>query len=248
MSSAHAYIDESGTQGGSPVLCLAGYVFHHDEAVVFTKEWSALLRKYDLSNFHMVDCAHGNGEFKKLSKPTRVAALTEAIQLIKQRSAFGFATTVNEADYAEIFAPLSDDRWSAYYFCLNNCLSLIANWARRTRFDENVSYFFEAGHPDQGAADQRMHAIFADEKLRKRFFYGCHSFDDKRRFVPLQAADILAWQWFSHTKRKLAGAARDRLDFVALIRPQDMALTFDRERLIEARRHAIATSAGLLKG
>ena len=37
------YFDESGTHDGSPVMCIAGYVFSADQALHLDREWSSVL-------------------------------------------------------------------------------------------------------------------------------------------------------------------------------------------------------------
>jgi len=62
-----AYFDESGTHRGSPVMCVAGYLFDSDQAFRLDQEWGATLADFGLSHFHAVDCAHGKGEFESLT-------------------------------------------------------------------------------------------------------------------------------------------------------------------------------------
>ena len=39
-----AYIDESGTDGRSPVICVGGYAGEHDEWTAFERAWEPTLR------------------------------------------------------------------------------------------------------------------------------------------------------------------------------------------------------------
>jgi hypothetical protein len=242
-----AFIDESGSHDGSPVLCLAGYLFESEGVATFHLEWKAMLRRYGLPYFHMVDCAHGMGAFGTLSMEQRIAVEIEAIDIIKQRSLYGFTCTVNESDYVAVFKPLSKDRWSSYYFSLTNCLTMVANYMRRNDKQGTINYRFESGHADQSRANTIMRGVFTTERLRSQFFYGGHSFEIKEKCLPLQAADLLAWQWFTHAKRKLNGATKDRADLIALVRPQDMHLEFTFERLVAAREYAITRDPDILR-
>lgn len=238
MPYLEAYIDESGTHSGSPVVCLAGYLFTPDEREQFESEWSQVLAAFGLPYFRMSDCAHGNGPFSGLTKEQRVVVETQCIEIIKARSVFGFAATVNEVDFNEIYRPLSQDSWTAYHFCLTNCLVTVAHFLRTQALDAKVVFAFEAGHRDQSKASTILANIFDSDELQRQFFYASHAFAGKTERLPLQAADLLAWQWFTHKKKKLQGAARDRADLVALMRPQDNAMDFDREKLVEAAQAA----------
>lgn len=82
-----------------------------------------------------------------------------------------------------------------------------------------------------------MTVIFKSQALRKKLFYASHTFGDKRRILPLQAAEVLAWQAFNDAKHRLSGLP-SRKDFIALVREQDrqLALTPEwLERLIRRR-------------
>ena len=65
----------------------------------------------------------------------------------------------------------------------------------KNSFDGTVSYFYEAGHASKTEANALMSRIFSNAALRGTYHYGSHTFADKQQLRPLQAADILAWQW-----------------------------------------------------
>lgn len=66
---AEVYIDESGTHDGSPVMCVAGYLFLKAGANRFTREWGKVLKREKIPFFHMVDFAPGNHPFDHMDKP-----------------------------------------------------------------------------------------------------------------------------------------------------------------------------------
>ena len=59
-----AYFDESGDDGGFPIMTVGGYLVKPSNARRLERKWRRLLRKYKLPYFHMVECAHGNKNFK----------------------------------------------------------------------------------------------------------------------------------------------------------------------------------------
>jgi hypothetical protein len=65
-----AYFDASGTHEGSNVLCIAGFIGEEDAFVDLDQRWERVLDKpcwpTRLSEFHMVDCVHGESEFQRL--------------------------------------------------------------------------------------------------------------------------------------------------------------------------------------
>jgi hypothetical protein len=224
-----AFIDESGTHQGSPIICLAGYLIYEDQLIDLESEWLAVMQTFNLPHFHMVDCAHGNGEFAKLSKAERIDCQTRCIEIIRRRTFVGFSVSVNEADFDEIYRPLSRDNWSAYYFCLTSCLSAVVGVLRGSNITERVSFVLEAGHRDQRMASRTMRELFSSSVLQAQYQYGSHEFRTKREAVPLQAADLLAWHWYTDKKR--GDRRRPRADLVELLRPKDVCMDYTRRHL-----------------
>lgn len=73
MATFEAYLDESGTDDGSPAVAVGGYFMRTEEAARMDRAWRAVLAQYRLPFFHMVDCAHGNKPFEKMSVGARIA-------------------------------------------------------------------------------------------------------------------------------------------------------------------------------
>ncbi|HXQ16301.1 MAG TPA: DUF3800 domain-containing protein, partial [Caulobacteraceae bacterium] len=153
---AEVYIDESGSHGGSSVLCLAGYVFKKREAREFTREWGARLKHENLPYWHTNPAMQGHGKPPFVPEADwpdeRRDKLQRAlIKRVREQTAYGFSITVNEAEYRSI-VPSHPDLGSPYSFCLRMCLVAAYSWFKRTDFDGRVAYFFEAGHASQGEA------------------------------------------------------------------------------------------------
>jgi hypothetical protein len=201
MTELEAYFDESGTHDGSPVLCMAGFIIERDAANQMSKSWLQMLSYFGLAFFHMADCANGAPPFDRLTKDQRIKVETEAIAIIKDTIAYGFAVTLNPGEFTRI-VPRSPEIGSPYSLCVHTCLTGVRGWANQFNFKGSISYVFEAGHRSQGEANGIMTRIFKKPNLRSEHRYAGHTFADKRRVLPLQAADIIAWQWFTETKRR----------------------------------------------
>ena len=77
--------------------------------------------------------------------------------------------------------------------------------------------------------------IFKSQSITDRFQYLSHTFADKNSFLPLASADLLAWQWYTQKKRDKT--LPPRKDLMALIRPNDMHMDLNEERLNELFDH-----------
>jgi hypothetical protein len=216
LASMEAYFDESGTTN-EPVLCVAGYVLDSSNARRLDRQWRAVLAEYGLSYFHMVDCAHGNREFAKLEREDRIAIEKRMIAIIHANAAMGVGATVNVGEYDELMLK-HPQIGSAYSFCARHCLTATRAYVEEDlKASGDIAYFFEAGHRSQSEANRIMNDIFADASRCREYRYAGHGFYLKESIPALQAADLLAWQLFTHRKRQLAGGSGFRKDFEALL-------------------------------
>lgn len=209
------YFDESGTHGGSPVMCVAGYLFDKDQCKALDVKWKEVLDRFRLPYFRMSACAHGQKPFDQLSPQQCIDVEKEMIQLINEHALLGAAVAVNERDYNTWFEG-NNPAGSAYSFCCWQVLAGIRSWIMANKFRGKVAYFFEAGHTSQSEANALMHRIFKNPTLREGYCYSSHSFVDKQQIRPVQTADILAWQQATQLKRWLNKDNRMRADFRAL--------------------------------
>lgn len=204
------YLDESGTHAGSKVLCVAGYLFDSEAAQALAAEWQQWLDFYNLPYFHMTDCAQGAKHFKGWSNRRRNKTKWKFIRLANRFSWTGFATTLIPSEYSDFPEQLYVlPGLSPYSLCLQSCIANVAlHWVKNTQFTGKISYFFESGHKDQAEADRLMRALIADQHVSESLRYGSHQFVTKTSAIPVQAADLLAWQWYTDRKRKLEGLPR----------------------------------------
>lgn len=212
-----AYFDESGTHDDSPVICVAGYLYESEKCGSLDLEWQAMLEKWGLPYFRMVDCAHGNKPFDKLSPEQCISAEKDAIRLIRKYMTHGIAITACESDYNEAIKT-GDPFGAAYAWCCWMCFIAVEKWADKHDYNGGVAYFFETGHKYQGRTNALVEEIIKIDKLRKSFRYASHAFAGKTELRPLQTADILAWQSATFTKNRLSGERGPRADLIALIK------------------------------
>ena len=208
-----SYFDESFDDG---FLCVAGYAFSSAAARALDTDWHKMLCRYKrLPYFRMSACNAGQPPFDRLNKAQCIAVQTEAIGLISKFASLGFAATIDIPAFRKI---VTKDGFVSgpYEFCVWGCLSEFLAFADR----ENItaaSYFFEAGHQDEFKANALMNGIFRVPNLRKDYRYKSHTFLDKAIAGPIQAADILSWQWYKQAKRSAEGRTKRRADCQALL-------------------------------
>lgn len=217
------YFDESGSHNGSPVLCVAGYIIEKDACVQLDQEWKRVLDEYELPYFRMSSCAHGTKPFDVLSPEQRIAVEKEMIAIMRQHITYGIAVTVQPWSF-EALIPKNQNWDDPYTMCAHTCLLAVRNWANQNQYNGKIAYFFESGHRSQSSANSIMDHVFNDPGLRALYRYSSHTFADKKDVRPLQAADLIAWQWFTDEKLRLTKRAdHPRADCYELMRGEDGA-------------------------
>src|ERR1700682_2971889 len=78
MAIFHAYFDESGKQGDHPLIALSAVCASYARVQRFEDDWRALLRRYELLDFHMVKASRYSrkwGNIPKQSIQGRIEAI-----------------------------------------------------------------------------------------------------------------------------------------------------------------------------
>lgn len=210
MTIFEAYFDESGCDDQSKILAVGGYLFEAEKAKRADKKWRQVLRDYDLPYFHMVDCAHGNKPFDKLSGDQCIEVEKRMIELIKRYAITGFVSLVNPGRYHN---NLGTD---AYTSCVHSCALAITSMVETLGIPGKVALFFEAGHSNGPKAN---HFLYEAASKGSGFsdVYASHTFAKKEEVRLLQAADLLVWQYAKFIKDKVWSTRKPRADFKSLV-------------------------------
>lgn len=210
MTIVESYFDESYTNDGTNILCVAGYLIDCDEARELEHEWKQVLRDYKLPFFHMTECNSTDGVFDHLTLHEADKAARRMIRIIKRRVRFGVAITIDLNCWNRI---TSGSFGSAYSWAVSTCFSAvqerISDWSKKGTWDGRISYIFESGHKDQKETECLIQERYASNPYTiEQYRYLSHSFVKKVDSCGAQAADILAWQWTQDLVRKGKGQRR----------------------------------------
>ncbi len=195
-----AYFDES--QNGD-ILCVAGYVFEKRNAKKLERKWAKMLAQYELPYFRMSACNAGRKPFERLTEKQRIAAQTKAISLIKEHAEFGTAVSIDcsQADQLlraeECPAYLRPFALGPYELGVYLCMMSVRLALEKAKPGEKyrVGYFFEDGHAHRAKAAKLIAEILEVPSLKRRYCWFAGGFTSKEAGGPIQAADVLAWQW-----------------------------------------------------
>jgi hypothetical protein len=213
------YFDESGIHAGSPALILAGYAAPTAQWLKFEDRWKTALAEAGVSCFHMSEFESRLSEFRGWSNPKRIAFLSGLIDIINETAVYGLCCAISMEDYREAVPEdlrQFDPRF-AYLLCFHECLTWIPDILESVPPKETVNLVFD-GNDQYTPMLYRAFCAFKQFFGEPRWLLGTLSYGSKRNYIPLQAADILAYEMYKHLSHRLTDQDRvmrkslDRLD------------------------------------
>jgi hypothetical protein len=196
---------DAGGDDGTDFMTVAGFASSMKDWDEFSQRWKARLEKDGIEFFRAVDAASFRGPFKHwhdLSnrEQLRRALFADLMELIKSHAYRKFACTIVNKDYQSTNSALRKQfAATAYSVAARTCEKYARHWVIKEWNrcpDIQIALIFEAGDQGQGELQERLRkdqghlpANFRPKKDTRRedgsIEYG---------FVPLQAADWLAWE------------------------------------------------------
>jgi Protein of unknown function (DUF3800) len=187
-----AYCDESYTQDCDFVV--AGYVAPAAEWLKLEGPWQEALRETGLSEFKMRNCEMGQGEFK--DRTDRPDLQRRFIALIKSIDVLGYAVRIDLRTYKEVRKQLEPEvhpkYFAAWLQAFSTQVSFLATFARP--YEEPIAFVFDEQHEYARRAHDLYNQLKQGEVFQGYARLGAITFDDSKRLVPLQAADMLAYE------------------------------------------------------
>lgn len=224
-----AYFDESGIHAGSEITVLAGFLA--DDAVWpnFDAKWCAILQEFELSQFHSVDCEHGQGEFcGRHPEPIRKFILMEFARLIASSDLTIIASAFVIDDWRMPSEhPLSQRFPSAYMFCFEFCMQKLSRWTKQDPARAKVNVVFAEQRQYESRALE-MHGHYA----RSDYFgggLGLAKYAPMKGCAGLQAADILCNETYRRGRAGPSAPLTPAMECILKSATDPMAGFFDAE-------------------
>ena len=197
------YFDESGTHAGSKSLAIGGFVGPEKKWRRFEREWSQELRSEGLLYTHMSELESCRGLFASWDKTRARNFQVRLLDIIRAHATWGVSCTVMLNDYNQLVLSDPDKELSKkvgtpYGICTVGCVALSVEWVKKKHPAEAIQFIFESGMPRTEVTEW-----FARQKLRSPQLAGI-AFSEKSQTLPLQAADIHAYEAWKHTENQYA--------------------------------------------
>ncbi len=203
-----ACFDASGSDHDQPILMVAGFVSSASDWVDFERKWKERLKVEGIECFHAVEFAHSKGQFSgwRDQEDRRRKLLRDLLDIIIAHVYRKFGCGVNNGLWTSNLSPdnLAALKINAYALCAMVSSARVDDWAVSERIRTQVEMVFEDGDVGQGVTDHYLSSrgqrpIFRPKRDRVR--------GDGvivPAFVPLQAADLLAYElWLGMKKLEM---------------------------------------------
>lgn len=202
------YLDDSGTDGTTPTVTMAGYVAPLANWRRFEIESRKHFKKHRIGFFHAKDLHHRAGDFRGRSVPDECAFLDGWLEIAGRHMMAGI--TMNVARQTYMAKRGRTAAWlnrSAYGHCFDSMLDLMHSddEVGAAMIDHGISFFVESGNKwNAGVLD-----IFNRRKSRDGGgILQQLSFVDKHSCKAIQLADFLAFYTRRHSARFMDGSQR----------------------------------------
>ena len=203
------FVDDSGNHRESDVFVLAGFVAKADpDWLNFENNWRDALRKPPaLEYFKMSECHALRGQFLGWKKADRDQRLTELVAIIKRTAIASIFALVPRSEFFAVM-PKSRSRYfkSPYAIVYYALIWATLKSMRRCGITDKVDFIFD----EQLRLSDDVQAVygwFAQQIMRSELgplLGGRPTHGDDKKYLPLQAADLLAWhirRWYHADSR-----------------------------------------------
>lgn len=221
MLTLTAYLDESGTHGGSTATVMAGVMANAYQWDRFEAEFDRLRSHYGFRIFHTKKFKKRGGDFRGWHPLRQAALLHDLAMLTSVPGTFIDAVTVmlDNADYKANYISGEKPRRlrleSKYGLCFRNCLMYFILEAMKWVHEgapPKLHFVLESGHPNVNEAINIFNEVKEEIRGYGVDLLGEVTVADKDDRTPLMIADFLA-----HTAFMMSQGWRERPDEVPFL-------------------------------
>jgi len=202
MAFLEGYFDESGTHETASHIVVSGFIADSNKWRRFVKEWGAALKDQGIPFFK----AQWFEKRKEFFRPwgdeeeRRKGFMGRLLGTITRLQPTRISFALPMKDYDDIIppGPARTKIGSAYTLCAIKCIAMAGNWARSAGYTEPISYYFDAGHKNAREFYDAHQGNWKNEQTRDQFLVGMLAFADEKVLLPLQSADLIAYEMAQH--------------------------------------------------
>jgi hypothetical protein len=204
------YCDDSGTDASSEIAVAGCCIATVQQCQEFKRNWENINQREHFGIFHMADFVAKREQFAESewqNQEKRDRTMSALLGVIRTRAAFVISTAVVKSAYDEVVTGDLRERMGKnhYTFAVRHCVAIVDSWRARHRYTEPLQYVFDRMSKGSGDINDTVFkpVVLGGEAGLQRYGIGKDgwSFQDKSVVIPLQAADIWAWENFRYAAR-----------------------------------------------
>lgn len=198
------YFDESGTHRDAEATAVAGYVSTAEQWALFESDWSKALEEYSIDHFHMTDFANRVPPYRSWTDQERRYRLARLIKIINTHALASVGVVVPTRPFDADFSQETKKFVGGLYgLACAMCFVETASLVDEKYPSAKIAHVFEQGCSSGGAVlrNYLWNSKFPQNKKDLKLL--SLKFENKRNFVPLQAADILAYELYKQLPKHI---------------------------------------------
>jgi hypothetical protein len=203
------YFDDSGTHAGSELTLLAGLFGNQYQWELFNDLWGKRLKesvpgKPPVQRFHMTDCYNSLNEFLRWNRTETDFFAHELGEIVFRCGLWGCATAVWTGIWNEhVTGDLRRASGDAEGGCIRNSFNRTLEWAREFAGAEKEIAFVFDDRPERKKEYEAVYEVFSDttDAVGARPELVSLTFARAAKILPLQAADLFAWEFYQDELR-----------------------------------------------
>jgi hypothetical protein len=210
MFDIEVFVDDSGTHEHSPIAIAACYIADSSQWKEFVRNWDEARKDEGFDFFHMKDFMalpdYGRKPFCDWSPEKKNRVYRRLVSIIHTRVRYGIGFGVQPEAFNKHISPRMREECTsdAYTFAVQSLLGILQEWYAKHGNGKAIQYIFE-NRKGMGKVKQLWEVLGEYPEQAKKM--GASplasdgmSFQSPKCFKPLQAADILAWNFNAHLR------------------------------------------------
>jgi hypothetical protein len=205
-----AYFDDSGTHPESDLVLWYGLFGNNFQWAYFNDLWAAKLKepspgKPVLARFHMAPCQAGDGEFIGWGRTATDFLVHELGDIILRCGLWSDGVAIPRKFWDELVTgDLRTALGDAEGYCLRMAFVRATEWARNHGGQNKIALVFD-NRKEKEAEGKRIFQLFDHLSEIESSAVKPISFEfmDSKSTLPLQAADLAAWEMYQYSVESL---------------------------------------------
>jgi hypothetical protein len=187
---------------------MAGFVSTVSQWAEFSRKWEQAINEAGIPCFHMADFVARVRPFDKLTDLQREQLMRRLVMLINQYALASFDMAVLQSDFDEMLSEYKDTIRSSWTYLTMMSINGVMFWSRMQSHLEPIHFIFDRGDRYSNEFNAAFaHWLAKKPTFSKEMLLGDFVLADRCAQIPLQAADMFAWEVLKYRANKLTNPA-----------------------------------------